>query len=588
MHFEVESTRENTINNCKCTWHALLFRGQLLPGFRKLIMELANNAKKTVMPPRPRTILRASAVGECVAMLMFVQAVFTFGAWIAAAPLTLTPWLILPSSLWVVLRSVGYGSGRVATFTGTVCAIFLAWLAAGSTDASLPNWLTRGPLSPWATAVVLVAILIIDLCDIPWSRGLSWQETRVAVRRFLLRFWGWGLGALFVVYMIIIPGVDAILDQFGEPEPTSVVLEDLTFAEAVLLRATEAFTAVWFFILGATVGSFLNVVVYRTPRGESLIRNASACPKCGTPIAGRDNIPILGWLWLKGRCRACQLSISARYPIVEALVGTIFLVFLFAELLSGGINLPERTPNTYAGVVWIIFYTKWDLIGHYLFHCLLLTALLTWSLISYDGQRVPVRLIGTTFAIAVVPVMIWPGLSLVSWGPDGLWKPTMSDSLTAVGFGTIAGLISGWGVSFLLNWKRKQSYPPMDREFLAGTSLVGAMLGWQAGLSVVALALLVRLAQLSLLGRSSSTLFRNWPLTGSLLIATVIQLLTWRLLATHLSGWWPVLGVSVSALATWGIFTIALITAIRLIRIRNQDRSSCGLEEDRTAVANRS
>src|SRR3954452_3943046 len=70
-------------------------------------------------------------------------------------------------------------------------------------------------------------------------------------------------------------------------------------------------------LLGATFGSFFNVVAYRLPRGESLSHPGSRCPSCETPIKAYDNIPVLGWLWLRGRCRACGEPISWRYPLVE-------------------------------------------------------------------------------------------------------------------------------------------------------------------------------------------------------------------------------------------------------------------------------
>src|SRR3954464_15768710 len=76
-------------------------------------------------------------------------------------------------------------------------------------------------------------------------------------------------------------------------------------------------------ILGAIVGSFLNVVAYRLPRHESLLHPPSACPSCGTPIKPYDNVPVLGWLWLRGKCRACKAPISPRYPIVEAVTGLL-------------------------------------------------------------------------------------------------------------------------------------------------------------------------------------------------------------------------------------------------------------------------
>ncbi len=70
-------------------------------------------------------------------------------------------------------------------------------------------------------------------------------------------------------------------------------------------------------LLGLAAGSFLNVVIHRVPRGESLIRPASRCPSCGTPIRPWHNIPVLGWLMLRGRCAACSAPIGVRYPLVE-------------------------------------------------------------------------------------------------------------------------------------------------------------------------------------------------------------------------------------------------------------------------------
>ena len=78
-------------------------------------------------------------------------------------------------------------------------------------------------------------------------------------------------------------------------------------------------------MFGAAVGSFLNVVLYRLPRGESLSSPPSRCPACGTAIKWRDNIPVLSWLWLRGKCRACRTSISAKYPLVEVLTAAAFV-----------------------------------------------------------------------------------------------------------------------------------------------------------------------------------------------------------------------------------------------------------------------
>ena len=87
-------------------------------------------------------------------------------------------------------------------------------------------------------------------------------------------------------------------------------------------------------ILGASVGSFLNVVVYRLPAGLSLTHPPSRCPKCMTPLRIRENVPIVGWLMLRGRCAHCGTRISLRYPVVELITAllflSIFLVFGFS------------------------------------------------------------------------------------------------------------------------------------------------------------------------------------------------------------------------------------------------------------------
>ncbi len=84
-------------------------------------------------------------------------------------------------------------------------------------------------------------------------------------------------------------------------------------------------------VLGALIGSFLNVVVHRLPRGESLVKPRSRCPSCSTPIAPYDNVPIVSWLALRGRCRSCRGAISARYPAVELLTALTFVAVVLAR-----------------------------------------------------------------------------------------------------------------------------------------------------------------------------------------------------------------------------------------------------------------
>lgn len=89
-----------------------------------------------------------------------------------------------------------------------------------------------------------------------------------------------------------------------------------------MLALTVALAA----LVGLAVGSFLNVVVWRVPRGESVVSPPSACPSCGHPISPRDNVPVLSWLLLGGQCRHCHERISARYPLVEASTAALFAV----------------------------------------------------------------------------------------------------------------------------------------------------------------------------------------------------------------------------------------------------------------------
>lgn len=79
-----------------------------------------------------------------------------------------------------------------------------------------------------------------------------------------------------------------------------------------------------FFWVGACVGSFLNVLIYRIPRGHEWVRTRSACPSCGHILGAGDLIPIMSWVALRGRCRYCKTRVSAQYPLVEAATGAAF------------------------------------------------------------------------------------------------------------------------------------------------------------------------------------------------------------------------------------------------------------------------
>ena len=104
-------------------------------------------------------------------------------------------------------------------------------------------------------------------------------------------------------------------------------------------------------VLGLMIGSFLNVVVYRVPLGRSIASPPSACPSCGSRIRPYDNVPVVSWLLLRGKCRYCSAPISIRYPIVEAIVGLLFTLAWWA--------LPpvDLTAAVVLGVAWYLAAT---------------------------------------------------------------------------------------------------------------------------------------------------------------------------------------------------------------------------------------
>ncbi|WP_427162826.1 prepilin peptidase [Aliinostoc sp. HNIBRCY26] len=109
------------------------------------------------------------------------------------------------------------------------------------------------------------------------------------------------------------------------------------------------------FALGASIGSFINVVVYRLPAGLSILWPPSRCPHCLNQLKAYDNVPVLGWLWLKGRCRYCKSPISVRYPVVEAVTGMIFLLIFLI------FNVSILTLGYWAFCSWLLALSLIDL-----------------------------------------------------------------------------------------------------------------------------------------------------------------------------------------------------------------------------------
>lgn len=185
------------------------------------------------------------------------------------------------------------------------------------------------------------------------------------------------------------------------------------------------FTA-YVFAVGLCVGSFLNVVIYRLPMGQSLVRPGSHCPECGSPVRAYDNVPLLSWLILRGLCRDCGASISSRYFIVELLTGVLTLLVI----KTGGVNVATA------------------------FHLLLLWALIAVTFIDFDFQIIPdeISVGGTLLGLAV-------------------------SFLLPIGFnGALTGALLGGGIFFVIAILYPGGMGGGDIKLMAA---IGAFLGWK-------------------------------------------------------------------------------------------------------------
>jgi prepilin signal peptidase PulO-like enzyme (type II secretory pathway) len=169
-----------------------------------------------------------------------------------------------------------------------------------------------------------------------------------------------------------------------------------------------ALIGLWLFAIGASVGSFINVVVYRLPAGLNLSSPGSRCPRCLHPIRLQHNVPIVGWLLLRGRCADCQLPISPRYPLVELLLGTVFLLVGGIELIGNGVNLPRPSAEFSRPV--LSTQEPQALGAAVTMHLVLLATLVCAALIEHDGQIIPKRIALPVIALAIGVSLVWPAV----------------------------------------------------------------------------------------------------------------------------------------------------------------------------------
>lgn len=219
----------------------------------------------------------------------------------------------------------------------------------------------------------------------------------------------------------------------------------------------------FFFAFGAIVGSFLNVVIHRVPNEESIVFPNSACPKCKNSIKPYDNIPILSWLFLRGKCRHCAEPISPRYPAVEFLTGFLFLLVFWQIGLTW--FLPVALVFT-AAIVALVFIDAEHMI---------LPNVITYPLLVF---ALAVRLI---FAFAFGSAFF----SDLNFAPATYFPhlPIWAVSLLSAVLGGLVGGGSLWLVGEI--WKRLRGVNAMglgDVKMMFG---VGALLGWRLTLLTI-------------------------------------------------------------------------------------------------------
>lgn len=281
-------------------------------------------------------------------------------------------------------------------------------------------------------------------------------------------------------------------------------VSDYRFADLLVPRLIDVLVTAWLFWIGSAIGSFLNVVAWRVPRGKS-ISGLSHCPWCNTRLSARDNWPVFGWLALRGRCRTCRLPISPRYPIVELCVGLTITVLGLAELYTGGSNLPfaatgepHHPPHAHGPLATPPM--SFGLVAVSLYHIVAVSCGWALGLVRFDGHRLPRGLVSCVFLLVMGPLWIWPPLMVVPWQatvPEA-WQPTSHfDAALRLLTAVVAAAVLARAMARYLCPTADPKLDPTGGgtgrllDLTAMLCIPAVVVGWQALLGVVLLAVLV-------------------------------------------------------------------------------------------------
>lgn len=241
------------------------------------------------------------------------------------------------------------------------------------------------------------------------------------------------------------------------------------------------------FVWGAILGSFLNVVVHRVPRGDSAVRGRSRCPRCGAAIRPRDNLPVLGWIFLRGRCRDCRGPIAVRYPLVEAGCGLLVAAVAAGDLVWGGI---DRVLLDHDGLP----------LARFSFHAAVVVTLVAWSLLAAAGKAVSRRTVGIAVAAVGLGLIAVPTIQPIGLLPGGGAWPEDAARIAA-----LATWLAGIGAAAAAGRFLPQSAH-------AALTLIGAAFGWQA---VTVVAVVTATAVLASQPPWQGGRGRDWPTPGN-------------------------------------------------------------------------
>ncbi|GAB5402549.1 MAG: hypothetical protein Aurels2KO_07800 [Aureliella sp.] len=297
---------------------------------------------------------------------------------------------------------------------------------------------------------------------------------------------------------------------------------------AIMAALLDATIAVWFVSFGACIGSFLNVVAYRLPIGRGIGGNSS-CPYCRTPIDSLDNVPVLGWIKLRARCRACRLPISSQYPLVELAVAIVFLVVYVTEFASGSYNLPvDHFGTSRSGFLRLVVTpTSITRVCVYLFA---VSGLIGAALIAVRNQRVPLKLFAWSVVPLIIAALVDPETLPISWkDSDQLTGEPRLHALVTLICGATCGLAIGRCVAPILHKGFDPSLLASDantrkaRQFLASMTVLGMVFGWQASLAAITTTAVVAIAGAVAFRRFESCYlddFTVWAWLGAVLYRT--------------------------------------------------------------------